>query len=226
MKEIPRNERWDVSPEGPGFRDDVGTRPPGFGSGHVRSTACAAESLQKPKLLGRNAHHGWQSWRLFVYWCHQGVWSWRSEHAWFLVTSCVSSSGRIYCLEMFLLPWSDVPLGWGELTPSSHTLWFGISHEAAQSRWLSCHVKDTLPSTSPLCFPSQLETPASPGRAGMEGQSGLEWTSLPSGWIIRDLSQLGPGWLYYRVIWSLLKGSCTETITLPPDLAWLPSLFD
>lgn len=39
---------------------------------------------------------------------------------------------------------------------------------------LSCHVKDTLPSTSPLCFPSQLETPAGPGRAGMEGQSGLE----------------------------------------------------
>lgn len=59
---------------------------------------------------------------------------------------------------------------------------------------LSGYIKDILISMSFLCCPSHLETPAGPGRAGMEGHSRLEWGSLPSGWIISDSSnwvQLG-----------------------------------
>lgn len=37
----------------------------------------------------------------------------------------------------------------------------------------SCHVKDILPCTSPLCCPRELETPAGPGEQGWKGRA--EW---------------------------------------------------
>lgn len=58
----------------------------------------------------------------------------------------------------------------------------------------SCCTKGILTSTFPICCPSQLATPPGPGRAQMKGWSRLDWGRLPSGCVIRNLSQVGSSW--------------------------------
>ena len=67
--------------------------------------------------------------------------------------------------------------------------------ELSQEKALfSCCTKATLTSTSPICCLSPLATPPGPGRAWMKGWSRLEWGRLPSGCVIRNLSQVGSSW--------------------------------
>lgn len=132
-------EKWNKCQ---GIRDEAFARrakfPSGDKSGHLWGTV--THSAQSPcgnlscfVITHAMLHsHGSCFWVSTSSVCHpEGV----GKICFFLLR--VSSLGGKQCLEICALPWSDVPISWGESILSSHTHLFGVQHEAAQHR-VSC----------------------------------------------------------------------------------------